>query len=286
MFGEEHNDDEKVQFFHNEFFLNHQDGAVEERITDSHFVINNVKYHMECQSSPDGTMAVRMFEYDTQIALEDGEFKDNILSLEFPKSAVVYLRNTSKTPEHMLIRIRVPGDFCSYRIPAVKIQQYSIDTIFEKKLLFLIPFHIFCYEKNFKIYERDELLLEKLKEEYDRIMFQLDELLKKREITEYTMRTIIRMSKLVLENIARKYEKIEKKIGDVMGGKILEYEEKTILNQGRAIGLQEGRMEGRAVGLQEGRVETITNLFKSGLLPLAEAIKYLGCSEETFKTYL
>ena len=40
-------------------------------ITDSIFRIGKLIYHIECQSTPDGTMALRMFEYDFAIALEE-----------------------------------------------------------------------------------------------------------------------------------------------------------------------------------------------------------------------
>ena len=43
-----------------------------------------------------------------------------------------------------------------------------------------------------------------------------------------------------------------------MGGQILEYEAKTILNEGRILGINEGRIlgidEGRILGIDEGRV--------------------------------
>jgi flagellar biosynthesis/type III secretory pathway protein FliH len=40
-----------------------------------------------------------------------------------------------------------------------------------------------------------------------------------------------------------------------MGGKVLEYEAKTILNQGISLGFTRGRSEGRNEGLREGRDE-------------------------------
>ena len=43
-----------------------------------------------------------------------------------------------------------------------------------------------------------------------------------------------------------------------MGGQILEYEAKTILNEGRILGIDEGRIlginEGRILGIDEGRI--------------------------------
>ena len=35
--------------------------------------IKKKKYHLECQSTTDNKMIIRMFEYDTQITLDEGE---------------------------------------------------------------------------------------------------------------------------------------------------------------------------------------------------------------------
>ena len=44
----------------------------------------------------------------------------------------------------------------------------------------------------------------------------------------------------VLEHIAVKYDSVKKGVQSVMGGKILEYEAKTIMNRGREEGREEG----------------------------------------------
>ena len=82
-FGEHYTGKEKIVFSPNEHFLNQQDGAEEERITDSCFRIlaqKPKKYHCECQSNDDDSMLVRFFEYDAQIALDDGEINENVLT--------------------------------------------------------------------------------------------------------------------------------------------------------------------------------------------------------------
>ena len=58
---------EQVEIVHlrNEHQL--EDG---ELITDTRLLIGDKVYHIECQSSDDTTMAIRMFEYDVAIALE------------------------------------------------------------------------------------------------------------------------------------------------------------------------------------------------------------------------
>ncbi len=74
IFGENYNGNEPIVFFQNEHFLNQQDGNTNEKITDTYFEIQGIvckKYHIECQSTTDGSMLVRLFEYDSQIALDD-----------------------------------------------------------------------------------------------------------------------------------------------------------------------------------------------------------------------
>ena len=58
-------------------------------------------------------------------------------------------------------------------------------------------------------------------------------------INEYEKRMLIDMSKKVLEHLTRKYSRVKKKVGAIMGGKILDYEAKDILNKGRADKLKE-----------------------------------------------
>ena len=90
------------------------------------------------------------------------------------------------------------------------------------------------------------------------------------------------MSNKVIENIASRYAKVRKEVTSVMGGKILEYEAKTILQRG----IQEGRQVGRQEGIQEGRLESYAELVKDGILPVEEAAKRLHMKVEELKKYL
>ena len=60
------------------------------------------------------------------------------------------------------------------------------------------------------------------------------------EISEYMKCTISDMSNKVLEHIAVKYDSVKKGVQSVMGGKILEYEAKTIRNEGMEEGMEKG----------------------------------------------
>ncbi len=76
---------------------------------------------------------------------------------------------------------------------------------------------------------------------------------------------------------------IRQGVKSVMGGKLLEYEAKTIRNEGRREGITEGRREGRREGITEGRMEMLMELVEAGLLPLSEAARQARLSEEAFE---
>lgn len=162
---------ETIHLLQNEHFIKLPDGSEQERITDSSFEIlgrERKRYHVECQSTEDGSMIVRMFEYDTQLALENREVTAGALVVHFPDSAIVALRHTKNTPEVL----------------------------------------------------------------------------------------------------AAKYEKVRKGVGESMGGKVLEYEAKDILNRGRAEGRDEGRREGRAegeiTGMKKAKMQLAVKLLQAG----------------------
>lgn len=98
------------------------------------------------------------------------------------------------------------------------------------------------------------------------------------EITEYVKCTLLDMTKKVVENIAKKHEAIREGVKQVVGGKILEYEAKDILNQGRREGLSQGR--------QEGELNMCIRLIRDGLLKVEDAARKLNMREEELKRYL
>lgn len=180
IFKEGYAGNEKIEFFPNEHFLDQQDSADRERITDTNFrIIGKMtkKYHLECESSlPDGKITVRLFEYDAQIALDESEVSAETLTVTFPNTAVLYLRTYQKTPDKMKYVIATPGGTVQYDVPVMKVQTYSLNDIFDKCLLLLIPFYIFSHEKSFPEYNSNEQKLAELKAEYQKILEKLDEL--------------------------------------------------------------------------------------------------------------
>ena len=237
IFREEYTGEERIEFLPNEHFLDQQDEADKERITDTNFrVIGKItkKYHLECESSlPDGKITIRLFEYDAQIALDEGEVTEETLTVTFPNTAVLYLRNYKKTPDKMKYVIVTPGATVKYDIPLMKVQNYTLNDIFEKRLLLLIPFYIFSHEKNFPEYNSNEQKLAKLKSEYRYILERLDEVEQQGVIGAFDKRTIIELSSDVVKEIAQKYGNVQKGVGDIMGGALVETSARKLKNEAK-----------------------------------------------------
>ncbi len=284
IFGEHYSGQEKITFSPNEHFLKQQDGNEEKRITDTSFRIEGKetkKYHLECQSSTDNSMLVRFFEYDTQIALDRGEIKGNILTVTLPHSAVLFLRHHASTPDSLKIRMVTPGGTVEYDIHVIKSQQYTLEKIFEKNLLFLIPFYIFSHEAQFEEYEKDKAKLKLLQAEYEGIKNKLEELSATETISEYTRCTIMDMSNKVLEHIALKYNSVKEGVKAVMGGKVLEYEAKAIKREGIEQGIEQGIVQGIT-----GTVSILKNLDIPPQIILAKIQEQYNLSPEAAKKYL
>lgn len=252
-FGEHYTGNETIKFSPNEHFLNQQDGNEDKRITDSSFEIigkTRKRYHLECESTVSQTILVRIFEYDAQIALDqDSEVVGNKIIVSFPNTAVLYLRSHKSTPDKMQVVIRTPGGEISYSVPVIKVKQYSIEEIFQKNLLFLIPFYIFTFESQLAEIESSEEKTEELLREYAKIVQRLEKLSESGSLDAFDERTIREMSVRVLAKIAEKYEQLQKEVSAVMVGKVLDYEAKRILDRGREEGREEGRAEARKEGI-------------------------------------
>ena len=207
VFGKHYSGDEEIIARPNEHFLARHDSE-EKRITDGNFTIKSdvdENYLFECQSTPDSNMVIRI-----------------------PHAAILYLRSTASIPDTMEVVIEASTGSASFPVPVLKIQNYTLDAIFERKLFFLLPFYIFTHEGEFERHKDDAGWLEVLRAEYLEMLKGLDEAVEQNLLSSYYRRTIIDMTKKVLESITAKYDRIREGVSSVMGGQVLEHEAKTI----------------------------------------------------------
>jgi len=275
-FGEHYEARDLISLGNNEHISHRKNGEIKKNYSDSNFIIlskngEQKRYNVECQSTVDNSILLRIFEYASQIAHEGAYIIKDRIKISYPRSALIYLRHNSETPDYMKVCLDTPGGEVSWDVPVIKTQTYSLDEIFEKRLFFFIPYYILGFENELASINSSREKIKKLKGEYEEIRLRMDQMVSDKLMNEYENITIRSMCYRVLDYVTYKYSAIKEEVLGTMGGQVLEYEAKDILNQGKSEGRREGRREGR----QEGRIEE-----RSIIAKLSSKMRALGRSEE------
>ena len=228
-----------------------------EIITDSYFLIADKAYHIECQSTSDSSMIIRMIEYDFSISLESLRLEDGKYRMYFPNSCILFLRGNADRKMLDVEMVMPDGITTEYKVPAIYVGHYTKDEILQKKLFFLLPFYIMRYEQ--KALDTQDPELQKMLEEYREIEKCLEEEFLeegKEKVYRDLMELILRISDYILRN----KKKARKGLGDVMGGKVLELESDRLIQKG----LELGRTQGLEQGISQGLAQSVSALLRKG----------------------
>ncbi len=251
MFGEKYGKAATVKRIRNEQFVEHEDGSIEKRVTDSSFEITDNavtrKYHLECESKPyDGTILIRIFEYGSQIAKSQAEKDLYKVRVNFPNSGLLLLKTSKSAPDTAHIEIVVPdGTELAYDVPIMKLSNYTLDDIFDEKLFMLIPFYIFNYDDYLDDMNNSDEKVNELIKVYEDIFRRLDTELEKGNLSALSYHAIIKLTQSVAYKRTMGQENVHRKVGDFMGGKILDLPEFIIYDKAKAEGLEKGKMIAR-----------------------------------------
>ena len=142
----------------------------------------------------------------------------------------------------MVVRAPDTEEELSLRVYVMKRSNYSLKNIIQQNLLFLLPFYIFRYKSGLqsqvesRVIKTETQALAALK----KIKKELDKLNQAGIINIYERSMLEELTVRVAKAMAKNSECIMKEVDDIMGGQVLDYEAKDILNKGR----EEGRAEG------------------------------------------
>ena len=216
-------------------------------------------------------MHIRMLEYDTAIGLEyisciNGEFH-----ISLPQSFVLYLSSTSKT---ILPSINLHfTNNCSilYHPKPVYLPDYSLEKIFRKDLIFLLPFYIIRYRSRNSsgciVQDSDDF--QQLMDEYQSIKQYLTEKLYN-EKKENLYLTIIELSNKIIDYIFADNLPARKGLGDIMGGQVLELATDRLVEES----IQKGIVQGAALE-RESSIRTLIHFSHKNNIPRDNLIQQL-----------
>ena len=147
-----------------------------------------------------------------------------------------------------------PGGRLEYDVPVVRVTNYGLDDIINKKLWILLPFYGFRYVKRFKEIEegssREEFI-----NDLRSVIESLDDATKKEELSQNENIELNFYLKRVLQKLTVPYANTKKGVEDIMGGHIIPTPIDEARWEGEKKGRKEGIKEGERKGREEGRKE-------------------------------
>ncbi|MEE1518027.1 MAG: hypothetical protein UF228_10570 [Lachnospiraceae bacterium] len=271
VFGTDYSVTDEVELLSNEHFIVESKGISVKRITDSCIKVRDRLYHIECESNSISGIEIRMMEYDFHIALSGATNDTNGLTLKFPHSAVLYLRDSDNTPDMLKINLVMPDEkIVSYEVKTVKVQKYTKEEIFDKDLLFFIPFYVLKFEK--KLSRNDSFLEIKneFREEYEDILNRLKSLEKMKYIDYNYLSQLITLTKILITIVSKNNPNVAKEVDFMGGGQVidaqavlLEEMKKTWYRAGVEATHEQAIEEGREQGIEQNLTENILLLLES-----------------------
>ena len=193
-----------------------------------------------------------MIEYDFHIAL-DNALNEGSSILKFPRSAVLYLRHNSKTPDKVKLKVRFPeGEEVDYSVPIIKAKNITKETIIEKKLYFLLPYYIMRIE--------DDSLINVMAD-MNEIIVSMEKCYEDGVLTDYDLESVYNHIQRIVNNIYNSSE-IKEGVDDIMRGTVYYTHADELLDKGR----EEGREESLAAfKLYISGVNTVDGLVENGV---------------------
>lgn len=147
VYGKEYSPDTSVIFLeteHSTYLDQPEKPPSSNRMDISLLIADTDYYHIECQMKNDQFMVIRMISYDLHYAIEHCTSKDtqtDEIIIRFPHSMVLYPDQNNKLPDSLQCRVIFQDNSEHiYRIPAIRIQTYSLEEIHQKHLNLFIPY--------------------------------------------------------------------------------------------------------------------------------------------------
>ena len=172
------------------------------------------------------------------------------------------------------LKFRYQGTVHNITIPCLKLANYTIDELFEKQFYILIPFHIFNYEQQFSVYNKDKEKLEEFMDEQRRVVDRLNALNEQGLITGYEKNKLMVCTRNVFEKITEKYDRI-KEAGEEMYGPIIVTDYDIAHEEGIKQGLKQGLEQG-----EKNKAKAIAKKMKQQGMDTFTITELTGLSDE------
>lgn len=256
LFGTHYSGKEKIELIPNRFLWNSEAGE-EKRNTDFCFITDKngitERYHIECSIDQKGRVLAK-------VCLIEAKTGDGNFFVSVPRSAVIALREKTEMPEAMQLFFRMPMGSIRQTLPVLRLSDYSLHELLENKLLLLLPFYLFSHESEFHRLDNSASDLAELLDSYLCVQDELEESIQLGSLDRFTDRAILFGIVRAAECLSGDYDNIVEGMRNLMGGEILDYEEKEILEKGRMDAIRELTMNLYREGVALTKLAAAANL--------------------------
>ena len=213
---------------------------------DAVFRLGGSTFHLECQSSRDPSMGLRMLEYDFAIALADARSRGTTGAVAFPRSAVFYPAGAPRGLEVAVEGLGFADNSLAYAPAVVDAGAFSLDYLVDAGLWLVVPFYLARYERRMR---RAGGPTARARSEYLADCGRLGEAFAKGMASGEgeLYNELVRLTVRVSDHILRGQDDLAGEARSAMGGEVLELiseKMERLEREGREL-RREGRIEGR-----------------------------------------
>ena len=201
--------------------------------------INDFRYFIKYRSNQSGYLEAWIWEGNFRPVPPEQQVDPERETWKFPDAAILYLGPEGTLPEYQEIQFNIPdlGEK-PYQPPVIRLQDYSWKELFDKQLLFFLPYDILRYENQLKGLDSSPEGLQKLKGEYQGILDHLSEWNKQGVIDDAYFYTLVEQGRRVMQTAAAGTKHIKEELLAI-DGLVLEQAYDRIFNAAR----EKGRTE-------------------------------------------
>lgn len=285
-FQKHYSPDEEMEVLPSEgYFTDREtkDGSkeIEEDISDFLLRIGSEVYLIECQSYPDGSIAIRIAEYAFLVARQFAIWDNGNVMIPMPHFAVVYVKATDQTPPKTSITFTFPdGQAVCYESDNILLRDFTKEELIEKRLFPYIPYYVVRYERDI-IEGKIDTLIEDL-------VYLRDAMIHLYENGEFTYQEMIDLTGFVntiIKHITDGNES-EERLVNIMGGTVIETESERLMRIAKDEGIEQGIAQETVIFAKElgWTDEQIVGRLRERLCITPEqAVEYLENVLEQFK---
>ncbi|MBQ8160383.1 MAG: hypothetical protein IJ083_06480 [Clostridia bacterium] len=176
-------------------------------------------YILDCVTRFSQDVVDLIAEHIVSVACENMEMRDDVVALRYPNAAVMVLMPEGDIPRHIRVTLReADGQDMSYLVPVIRLDRYTLNDIFEKGLMILLPFYLYNFASEFEEMEADQTRREALEDAVLEIVDRLEQMVTSDELRSCHWLSVADQLYMVNMSWLLHYNHLDRTVGQIIRG--------------------------------------------------------------------